>query len=296
MCSFIYKPLNTELLVQRDGKKYKIETYDGCYLKGECSGFDEMFPSIDECYYEDYPWKGTRIPDHGEIWSIPWRYKIENEKLTMEVCGVRFPYRLKKTIYFLESNILRIDYQLLNLSDFNFEFLWAAHSMLVIEEGSEIILPNGVNKVITDISFDGRLGKYGEEHTWPYFIDKDGKEQILNVIRPKSVKNADKYFIKGKMPQGWCALKYSKSNIILAFSFPVDKVPYLSILLNEGGWDNLYNIFIEPCTASFDRLDVAKLRDEYSSINGNSKFSWHLNLTISETKDFERISEEGYLI
>ena len=107
---------------------------------------------------------------------------------------------------------------------------------------------------------------------------------------------AIKYFVKGKMPEGWCALKYAKSNIILALSFPVSKVPYLAILTNEGSWDSLYNIFLEPCTASFDRLDVAKLRSKYSSIGPNSKFSWHLNLTISENRHFKTVSEDGYLI
>ena len=290
MCSFIYKPLDIELLIQRENKKYKLEPYGGNYLKGECSGFDEMFPSIDECYYEDYPWEGTKIPDHGEVWSIPWSYKIEDNKLIMEVCGVRFPYKLKKIISIQENNILKIEYKLLNLSNFNFKFMWAAHPMFVLEEDSEIILPNGVKKIITDLSFNGRLGKYGDEYSWPSFIDKEGSKQILNIIRPKSSKSYEKYFIKGKLPQGWCSLKYAKSNMILTISFPVDKVPYLSILSNEGGWDNLYNIFIEPCTASFDRLDVAKLRNEYSSIEANSEFSWYLNLTLSEIKDFKRKS------
>ena len=296
MCSFTYKPKNIELLIQRENKKYKLEPYGGNYLKGECSGFDEMFPSIDECYYESYPWKGTKIPDHGELWSIPWKHKIKENKLIMEVYGVKFPYKIKKSIYFTGEDILRIEYELTNLSSFNFDFMWADHPMFILEEGSEIVLPGGVKKVITTISFSGRLGRYGEEHTWPSFVTKVGEKEKLNVIRSKKVKNADKYFIKGKTPQGWCALKYPKSDITLALSFPVDKVPYLSILPNEGGWNNLYNIFIEPCNASFDRLDVAILRGEYSSIGPSSKFSWHLNLTISETRHFKTVSEDGYLI
>ncbi len=296
MCSFIYKPEDVELLIQRENEKYKLEPYDGNYINGECSGFDEMFPSISECYYESYPWKGIKIPDHGELWSIPWEHEIGDSKLVMEAYGVRFSYKIKKSVYFIDENILRIDYELKNLSDFNFDFMWAAHPMFILEEGSEIILPKKVTKIVTTMSYSRRIGEYGDENTWPSFYSKKGKEEKLNIIRPKNVKDAEKYFIKDKIPEGWCALRYSKSNIILALSFPVNKVPYIAILPNEGGWNSLYNIFIEPCTSSFDRLDVAKLRGEYSSVGPKSKYIWHLNLTISKVKDFKTVNADGHLI
>lgn len=296
MCSFIYKPINLDLLVHRNSKKYKIEKYDGNYLDGECSGFDEMFPSVSECYYESFPWQGIRIPDHGELWSVPWEYEVKDDKLIMAVYGIRFPYRMKKTIHFIEDNILSIRYELINLSNFNFEFIWAAHPMFIVEEGSEILLPDEVEKVLTSFSYSGRIGKYGDEHNWPSFKSKKGKEERLNVVRSDSVKDTEKYFIKGKMPKGWCALKYNKSNIILILSFPNNIVSYLSVLPNEGGWNNLYNIFIEPCTSSFDRLDVAKLRNEYCSVKPRSKINWYLNLTISEVIEFKKVSSKGYLI
>ena len=73
LCSLIYKPANLELLLQRPNETYRLAPYDGDYVaQGECSGFDEMFPSIDRSFYEGYPWRGTPIPDHGEVWSLPW--------------------------------------------------------------------------------------------------------------------------------------------------------------------------------------------------------------------------------
>jgi len=292
ICSLIYKPKDIELLIQREDQKYKLEPYDGVYINGEESGFDEMFPSINECYYESYPWKGIRIPDHGELWSIPWDYKIENYKLIMEVYGVRFPYKIKKAVCFTEENILKIEYELTNLSNFTFDFMWAAHTMFILEENSEIVLPKDVKKVIST----WRFGNYGDEYNWPCFESKSGEEIKLNKIRSKIIKDAKKYFVKGKMPEGWCAVKYFKSEIVLALSFPTESVPYLAILTNEGGWEDLFNIFIEPCTASFDRLDVARLREEYISLGPKSKFEWHLNFTISEIMNFRNVSEEGLLI
>lgn len=36
------------------------------------------------------------------------------------------------------------------------------------------------------------------------------------------------------------------------------QVPYLGALTNEGGWQDLSSIFLEPFTTSFDRSDAAR--------------------------------------
>ena len=45
--------------------------------------------------------------------------------------GVRFPYRLEKWISFADDATLHTDYRLTNLSGFDFDFMWAAHMMLI---------------------------------------------------------------------------------------------------------------------------------------------------------------------
>lgn len=61
LCSLIHKESDREFLYQRLGSEYKLQSYGGDYLKGECSGFDDMFPTIDEyfflsCYYASCFW------------------------------------------------------------------------------------------------------------------------------------------------------------------------------------------------------------------------------------------------
>ena len=66
------------------------------------SGFDEVFPSIESCYYPVEPWEGVKVPDHGEVWSLPWRYEVHEDSVDLSVHGVRFPYRLQKKIHFVK--------------------------------------------------------------------------------------------------------------------------------------------------------------------------------------------------
>ena len=159
-----------ELLLQRANDTYLLAPYDGDYVtQGECSGFDEMFPSIGRCFYEGYPWRGTPIPDHGEVWSIPWAWDQQDERLHLVTYGVRFPYRLEKWISFADDSTLRADYRLTNLSAFDLDFMWAAHMMLNLEEGAELALPDVVRKIVTALGVAGSLGRYGDEFQDQHF-------------------------------------------------------------------------------------------------------------------------------
>ena len=64
----------------------------------------------------------------------------------------------------------------------------------------------------------------------------------------------------------------------------MEQVPYLGVLPNEGGWQDLYNIFLEPATGPLDRLDVARLHGQHSTVAGGSVYEWHLTLRLSRTR------------
>jgi hypothetical protein len=298
LCSLVYRAAGRELLVQRPSPAYLVAPYDGDYVaQGECSGLDDMFPSIDRCFYESYPWRGTLIPDHGEVWSLPWDHRIEPDgSLYFGVNGVRFPYRLEKWVHFSAPGILTARYRLTNLSSFAFDFMWAAHPMFYLEEGAELVLPPGIEQVVTTFSIGGDMGGWGTEWPWPCFSGSDGEERDLRRLRPKTVGAASKYFVKGRMPEGWCALTYPAGDFTLALAFPVEEVPYLAVLPNEGGWQDLYNIFLEPATSSFDRLDVARLRGECSTVPANATYEWHLHLSLAAGIGCRTVAADGTIM
>ncbi len=122
--------------------------------------------------------------------------------------------------------------------------------MLNLEEGAELTLPDGVRKIVTALNFDGSLGRYGDEFDWPVATLSDGRRRDLRRMQPKTAANAVKYFVKGKMPEGWCRLTYPRSGCELRLSWPAERVPYFAVLPDEGGWQDLYGVFLEPATAS----------------------------------------------
>jgi hypothetical protein len=197
-------------------------------------------------------------------------------------------------VSFATPYILHTKYILTNFSDFDFDFMWAAHTMINLEDNVELVLPSGV-EAVNSVSTNGSIGSYGAEASWPQFTTKDGEQRDLSKLRPQSTRAVEKYFIKGKMPEGWCALKYHQSDFTMALSFPVETVPYLAVLPNEGGWRNIHNIFLEPTTGTFDRIDLARKRQEYSTVKAHSTYEWHLNITLTNGTNFQTIAQDGNL-
>jgi len=237
-----------------------------------------MFPTIDKCKYENEPWKGVNMADHGEVWSLPWEYEVDNFALHMAVKGIHFPYKLEKNIYFTNENSLRLDYTLTNNSPFDFEFLWAGHFMINILEGTKVLVPDDCKQVVTILT-NGK-GAYGDINDWPFFKDKYGNNYRADISRSKNVMGFEKYYFINRLKDGWCELKYPDNKNKLKISFPVTTVPYLGILMNEGGWDNLYNIFIEPCSVCYDRPDVAKKYGQVSKVEASGIYSWYIEIMI----------------
>jgi hypothetical protein len=278
LASLINKKTGYEFMVQRPGTIYRDQPFDGIYVEGECSGFDDMFPTIDMCYSENEPWINIKMADHGEVWSLPWDCEINTESIRMSVQGKRFPYRLEKKVCFISDNTLRFNYTLTNQSAFDFEFLWAGHLMLNMEVGTTVVVPDDCRRLVTILT--NGSGKFGDVHEWPYLVGKDGQPYRADISRPKQTQGFEKYYFLNKLQEGWCELLYPDKKNKIKVSFANDAIPYLGILMNENGWDDLYNIIIEPCSICYDRPDLAKKYGQISKVEAMGSISWWMELTI----------------
>lgn len=279
MVSFIYKPAFRELLQQAEGEEYKVLKYDGNYVAAECSGFDDMFPSIDRMLYPDAPWKGVEIPDHGEVCGLGWDWKMAGDCLRMWVHGVRFPYRFEKQISFKSDNTLHINYKATNLSLFDMDFLWTAHLMIDSGRGGEIIAPYQDRQDARVVFTSERsLGGYGDIITWPVTRDAFTRDRQINSVKAGNDIDVLKFYFTGKVPEGKCGFCYNDDNTKLILHFPADAVPYLGILIS-----NRHGLILEPCTAAMDRPDMAKLFGQNSILPAGGEYIWYLDMEGSNT-------------
>jgi len=255
--------------------------YGGNYADYDISGFDECFPALAAGHYPEWPWEGTCIPAHGELWSSPWENKVSEDHVRLEAYGIRFPYRFMKTISLEEDSVI-IKYQLKNLSSFEFKYIWAAHSLLSVTPGTKIVLP-GKPMIRTDWSKHDRLGKVLYETTWPQAKTRKGDVVDMSIVGSPDLDEATKFYTT-ELEQGWCALYKPDTGNFIKFSFPLDKVPYVGVWKNEGGWplegNSYYHVALEPCTGCPDKLDTAIQRGEYAQVNGREETTWSLKITV----------------
>lgn len=292
--SIVYKPLQQELLWQNPDPVHAEPGYGAPYDDGEFAGFDEMFPTISRCCYEHYPWQGIEVPDHGEVWSIPWSYAYEEDGVRFSVNGVRFPYRLEKKVY-LRQNRLCTEYRVENLSSHKFSYIWAAHPLFNTEEGMEIIVPPGMKRIINSVQGE-MLGGYGERYSFPRARLAGGREVDLSRVPARNKTGYQKYYFDGKAVDGWCLLHSPKKLLNIGLSFPIETVPYLGMWVNEGGFGGQYNIAPEPATAPMDRIDCAEMWGGCSVLEGKASREWYLTITLNDGQRASGMDEAGSMI
>ena len=278
MASLFSKPDNVELLWQPSDGSYPPARYADPYDAKHATGFDEMFPGIASCRYEAYPWAGAEIPDHGEVWSLPWAWAVEHDEISLEVYGVRFPYRLNKRIR-LRTGCVEIAYEATNLSGFDLDFVWAAHPLFNASPDMEIVVPPGMGSIVN--AFPGtRLPEYGRVYPFPRCRMADGTLFELNRVPPRNATGFQKYYFLGPATEGWCELRYPTAGLTVRLAFPIEEVPYLGMWVNEGGWKGHYNVAPEPATGAMDRVDAAKTWGMNSVLPARQSKTWRLKISV----------------
>jgi len=281
--SLVHKGLGVETLWQNPSPVFARTGYADPYDTGEFAGFDEMFPTVSRCFYESAPWAGAEVPDHGEVWTIPWDHTIDGDSLTLTVSGVRFPYVLKKTVS-LEGDKLVAKYAAANPTCFPLDFIWAAHPLFNANEGMKFVVPAGMNRIVNAVPGEA-LGGYGERYDFPAARRADGRQIRLDRVPRRNDTGYQKYYFAGRVTEGWCMLRDATRELTIGLAWPAEKVPYLGMWLNEGGLAGQYNIAPEPATGGMDRIDFARVWGMGSRLAPGETREWHLVIALSQGKE-----------
>ena len=246
----------------------------------DTSGFDECLPTVSACRDPS----GQLLPDHGELWSVPWHARVSGERLHLSASGRVLPYHLTKAIR-LESQDVVIDYELVNDSASDMKFLWSAHPLLAVDPGSRIVLPAEVKEVLINYSLHDRLGKFGNRCRWPVAGTHRGSER-LDILAPPTAGLADKVFT-ARLTDGSCSFAKPSSGESISFRFDPMKVPYIGLWTCQGGWPDPahgghYTVALEPCSGRPDSLCEAITRGENDLLRPRATKNWTLRLRVQQ--------------
>ncbi|MNK30472.1 Aldose 1-epimerase [compost metagenome] len=244
----------------------------------DTGGFDECFPAVSEGPFPAAPWQDQRIPDHGELWAVPWETEVSEGGVTLVASTRMFPMRFVRRMT-LREGTLRLDYQVSNPSDRPFPFIWSSHPLLALEDGMRIDLPEGHP---LEVYGSDRLGDRHTPLVWPH---ADGRDLSRVARSGWSAKLA------GPAPaRGWVGLKHQDR--MLRLGYDPAQVTDLGLWLNMGGWCPLpgkapyFNLGLEPCIGWGDDLAYAIARGlSHGVLPPRAERRWFLELRFEDAEN-----------
>jgi len=274
------KLTSTQFLLEPQNEKgnYTVPEYGDSYSRFDTSGFDECFPSIasTKVKIED---DEISIPDHGELWSRPWNYRLENDSIILSIKGRIFDYTFEKRIS-LDGGKVIINYSVLNNTAKGLPYIWSAHPLLKVEPQAEIYLPSSDYKMILDSSSDETIGLPGAELPWPYLKQTTDYSKVQPLEFDKAIK-----LFEQNPKAGFCCLYNSRKDESILFSFDHQKIKYIGLWLCYGGWPanaekKHLTVALEPASGCPDDLVKAVKRNSYSFLQPNSRNEWMLEIEL----------------
>jgi hypothetical protein len=134
-----------EWLVPAPLRPLRALTYGSTWSAYEMCGWDEVFPTLQDCAYPG-PGRneGRRLPDHGEVWCMSW---ADDGPGGATVVGAALPYRLTRSASVADDRLV-LDYALTNDGDDAMPFLWAAHPLISLTAGCDVVVGPGSAAVL----------------------------------------------------------------------------------------------------------------------------------------------------
>ncbi len=282
--SILYKPKGFELLSQPKGE-YTLLVPGMDFSKGDASGFDDAFPSIDrETVMVDR--KAINYPDHGEIWTMPMAAAMGDNSILLDGQSGILPYRYQKEIRLVGDKVC-YHYAISNSGIVSFPCLWACHGLLRYEPDMRLTYPSGMMYAQNVLS-SPELGEVGELHTLT------GGSYDFSIVPPKESHTMVKYYLQGRCIEGRCGIIYPTQGVACEMEFEHQNLPYLGFWLTAGGYRGDYNCAFEPATGYYDSISKVAESGTAVTLSPGQTLSFSLSYRLSDllANELQRFVED----
>jgi galactose mutarotase-like enzyme len=260
----------------------KQTTYGADFVSQDMSGWDEMLPTIVPC-----DWNGAHLPDHGEVWSIPWELESVEGAVVLSVAGVAMSYRFTRSAALVEPHCLELKYILTNTGKKSFPFLWAAHPQFAVDSNTRIVLPPEVMHIVNVIDLDPIWGKAGEVCDWPKATSREGRTWYLDRIGSVEHHTCRKFYIPPEQAVSWAALVDENLGRGLRLDWSPSAAPYLGLWVDEGMYNSVPVAALEPSSGYYDSLETAIRNQRVNTFESEQEQNWAIRIRIGGVNDFQ---------
>jgi galactose mutarotase-like enzyme len=286
--SIVSKRHDRELLWHNARMPMRHAHYGATYDDWFVGGWDEIFPN-------DYPVHvdGENYPDHGEVWSLPGKWKLldENESavsIEIEHQGIAVDTRFRKTLTLREHAAeLHVRYEIVNGRSKPISAHWKLHPALPLKPGALLHLPP--SKIIVDPDFAEASAP--ATWAWPLAPDVNGAIRDMRKL-PDPDAGETWFFYATELSDGYCAVSYPQEGIGFGLQFDPSVLTSVWIFATFSGWRGFSTIILEPCTGYRARLEDAIAHGSVMTMQPGEELSTNVVMSVFEGDDPQFVTGE----
>jgi galactose mutarotase-like enzyme len=181
-------------------------------------------------------------------------------------------------MYFIEDDVLRLDYGVANLGEETLAVLWTAHPQFIATEYTRIYLPKEVKQLLC--VYGGRTLEKGRNYEWPVTHSADRTMRRFDRIGPAQRGDSRKFYVNGPVESGWAGLYEQNSGEFLTMAWSPSQVPYLGIWIDEGNFNDRAVCALEPSNGFYDNLSEAIRRGNTLIVKPGAVTDWQLDVRL----------------
>lgn len=275
VASFFDKEKQFEFLFQNPRSVYSDAKTGDDFALFEACGLDDAFPSINSGIVEI---NGSPVayPDHGEIWSAPFRFSIDGDIARLWYRSPLLGYSYQKSCQLFDKT-LSCTWKIVNEGCQSFPYLWALHGLAVYRPDMQIVFPPGVEKVINVLQ-SSRLGAPESEYLFPLDTPLSSPYDFTSVPSPDSM-TMEKYFVKGRVSEGIAGYRYPRESVAVMLQYDSRILPYLGFWITAGGFRGDCNCALEPMTGFYDDIRIASKNGAINYLEPGEALNFSINFS-----------------
>jgi galactose mutarotase-like enzyme len=266
---------------------YKHVPHGSSYTaQSDTGGWDECFPSVAQCEYPSAPWQGAAIQDHGELWSHPVEFEMDEQDgrvtLLTRWQGIILPYTFTRVVTLKEnSSIVHVDYEVVNNVDQPINYVWCIHPLLAIEPGMELLLPSSARFNVGG-SIPQNLVPPEKKLQYPFAASGLNFPLLPEPSAGRAIKIWSDPLPTG---DGWALLRAQDGE--LQMRWDVAFLPQVAAWMNFGAWaadggTPYFNLGLEPCIGAQDSLADAVIQYKlFATVPPRGSKTWWLEIELS---------------
>ena len=243
--SLVDKRADVELLWRNDRVPLRPVGFGAGYDDNFVGGWDEVFPND-----EPEVLAGGRMPDHGELWTLPWTVVDWGEDdaawIELAVRTTITATSVTKRVVLGEGNSLRVEHTVGNESRFDLPFLWKSHVAVALRPDTTVSM--AATEVLVHEFGAPRVRPPGGRFDWPR-AEADGRTYDFRELPDTTERGISEFLIATGLTRGRCAVGHPAADSGLRLDWDRAELPSCWLFGSYGaGWRGLDVLVLEPCT------------------------------------------------